>query len=161
MLLLKPHHRMTPQELAQDWPDECANHSSGYIQIMRHGKAGYLHRVVWEALVGPIPVGFDIDHLNGRPTDNRLENLRCVPHRHNMQNRKRDSRNTSGVTGVTFDKRGQRWCAQWKELGRVRRVGYSLRRYGDAAFGLACQHRQQAVQAMCASGEAYTIRHGC
>lgn len=33
------------------------------------------HRCVWEAHVGPIPDGLEINHINGVKTDNRLANL--------------------------------------------------------------------------------------
>jgi len=34
-----------------------------------------IHQAVWEAFHGPIPVGLEIRHLNGKPRDNRLVNL--------------------------------------------------------------------------------------
>lgn len=34
-----------------------------------------VHRMVWEAFCGPIPDGLQINHLNGRRDDNRLDNL--------------------------------------------------------------------------------------
>lgn len=37
--------------------------SSGYGRIWADGKLAYTHRVAHELLVGPIPPGFDIDHL--------------------------------------------------------------------------------------------------
>ncbi len=37
-----------------------------------------LHRVLYEAFVGPIPKGMHINHKNGVKTDNRLENLEVV-----------------------------------------------------------------------------------
>lgn len=36
---------------------------AGYGQVRRNGKAIYAHRAVYEALVGPIPEGLQIDHL--------------------------------------------------------------------------------------------------
>ena len=38
-----------------------------------------MHRYVWEKEVGPIPEGWDIHHLNEVKTDNRIENLECLP----------------------------------------------------------------------------------
>lgn len=39
-----------------------------------------IHRLVLDAFVGPCPPGMECAHLNGIPSDNRLENLRwCTP----------------------------------------------------------------------------------
>ena len=38
-----------------------------------------MHRYVWENEVGPIPQGWDIHHINEVKSDNRLENLECLP----------------------------------------------------------------------------------
>ena len=37
-----------------------------------------LHRAIWEAHRGPIPVGLYVHHRNGDPADNRLANLMLV-----------------------------------------------------------------------------------
>jgi hypothetical protein len=48
-----------------------------------------LHRVVMERVLGrPIRRDMVIDHINGNQTDCRRENLREIPHRINMQNRR-------------------------------------------------------------------------
>lgn len=36
------------------------------------------HRALWVEANGPIPVGFDIHHINGDTQDNRLDNLECL-----------------------------------------------------------------------------------
>jgi hypothetical protein len=38
----------------------------------------YLHRLVWEHVNEAIPIGCEIDHINGDKQDNRIENLKCL-----------------------------------------------------------------------------------
>lgn len=45
-----------------------------------------VHRVLWETMVGEVPEGYELDHINAVRTDNRLENLRCVTHKENVNN---------------------------------------------------------------------------
>jgi len=55
------------------WVWEAAIHTSGYGAIGEGGKHGRMlmaHRVAYELLVGPIPVGLELDHL--------CRNRRCV-----------------------------------------------------------------------------------
>jgi hypothetical protein len=52
------------------------NHN-GYVQIKVVGcrRWPFEHRLVWEAIHGPIPKGHVIHHRNENRTDNRIENL--------------------------------------------------------------------------------------
>ena len=52
-----------------------------------------------------------IDHINKNKADNRKQNLRCCSRIENDRNRGVYSTNNSGVTGVHFDKRRNRWVA--------------------------------------------------
>jgi hypothetical protein len=44
----------------------------------------FLHRIVHEAFIGPIPDGYEINHLNGIRNDNRPANLSAVTHAENV-----------------------------------------------------------------------------
>jgi len=63
---------------------------TGYYSVMlyKNGKpkAKRVHRAVWEAFIGIIPDGFEIDHIDGDKTNNSIDNLRCVTHKDNINN---------------------------------------------------------------------------
>ena len=52
------------------------------------------------------------DHHNKNKLDNRRENLVSCTVQENNRNRTKNSNNTSGYTGVTWDKRRNKWIAQ-------------------------------------------------
>ena len=65
--------------------------SSGYLNFTIYDKKlekriNYLqHRFVYEVFRGPIPRRFEIDHINGIKTDNRLKNLQLLTHKQNVE----------------------------------------------------------------------------
>lgn len=83
----------------------------GYLTVLVDGRRYKAHRVVWLMHFGSFPRG-DVDHINGVRSDNRIENLRTVDHVENMRNQKLRSTNTSGVTGVTWNKKQKKWRAK-------------------------------------------------
>jgi len=58
----------------------------GYVKVHNSQGDHQLHRLVLEAFVGPCPPGKECDHINRRPGDNQLWNLRWVTHAENMRN---------------------------------------------------------------------------
>ncbi len=83
------------------------------------------HRLAIFYMTGAAPTG-DIDHINGDGLDNRIENLREVPHLQNGRNTKRNKTNTSGVPGVSFCKAANKWVAQIGERGHPTRYKRAL-----------------------------------
>lgn len=69
------------------------------------------HRVAWLLTYGEWPKA-GIDHINGNPSDNRISNLRAADQALNCRNQAMNRRNTSGVTGVSFDRKMKKWIAQ-------------------------------------------------
>lgn len=78
----------------------CSYYYYGRLQVSR------FHRLVMKAKTGQF-----VDHINKNKRDNRRENLRCCSFKENDRNRGIYSTNTSGVTGVFFDKYRDRWYA--------------------------------------------------
>jgi hypothetical protein len=59
---------------------------SGYGRVIRDGRGIYIHRLSYEQAVGPIPVGYEIDHLCHERACLRPDHLRAVDHATNMRN---------------------------------------------------------------------------
>ena len=65
--------------------------SSGYLNFTIYNEKlekrinYYQHRFVYEVFRGPIPRRFEIDHVNGIKTDNRLKNLQLLTHKQNVE----------------------------------------------------------------------------
>lgn len=109
----------------------------GYPRVRVFEKKIYLHRLAWFHFYGCWPEG-QLDHINRVKSDNRLINLRDVSNRENSINRGRYKNNTSGKTGVCFEKRIRKWQAQIKVLGRRYHLGYFTR------FDEAVKAREEA-----------------
>lgn len=79
------------------------------------------HRVLVAMSIGDWPD--EVDHINGLKSDNRSENLRAVTRTVNSKNLPISARNTSGVTGVTWHKNDNRWCANIHHMGKYIYLG--------------------------------------
>ena len=88
-----------------------------YVCAKYNNKQILLHRVVLGLKSDDNCV---VDHKHGRESrnDNRKSNLRQCTHSENIMNTGLRSNNTSGVTGVHFDKRKQKWVARISANGQ-------------------------------------------
>jgi hypothetical protein len=94
---------------------------NGYRKLKFCGKQYLVHRVAWLLHYGVWPIG-DIDHIDGCQSNNKLKNLRDVPHRVNMQNRKSaTSKNKTGFLGVV--KRRNKYAAHIHKNGKQNYLG--------------------------------------
>jgi hypothetical protein len=82
----------------------------GYLETKINKKVYRLHRVIFLMHHGYLPKL--VDHINGNKQDNRIENLRPANKSQNSSNAKIHSRNTSGIRGVSFSKKTNKWVVQ-------------------------------------------------
>ena len=68
--------------------------SNGYLffiicnKKLEKQKFYYQHRFVYEVFRGPIPHGFEVDHIFPVKTDNRIKNLQLLTHKQNVEKSK-------------------------------------------------------------------------
>lgn len=64
-------------------------HTGKYYRVQCYyglgGKHFSVHRIVWESFNGEIPKGYEIDHIDGNPHNNSLNNLQLTTHKNNCK----------------------------------------------------------------------------
>lgn len=123
---------------------------NGYLMISFNYVKLLAHRVIWEMHYGSIPEGYEIDHMNGIRSDNRIENLRLVTRTINNKNKRMQSNNTSGFTGVVFVKQRCKWNARVKVNGIQKSLG---------SFNTAIEANEARERYISMNGD-FTLRHG-
>jgi hypothetical protein len=106
--------------------------ADGYLVFTLSGHGQFLgHRLAWLYVTGAWPDEM-IDHVNGDPSDTRFVNLRPATRSQNMMNMALPPSNTSGVKGVSWNRRHQRWEA-YITLNRKQMKLGTYRELTDAA----------------------------
>lgn len=81
---------------------------NGYVESHTEGKK----HIQFHRLILPVTKEDQVDHIKHRRYDNRKSQLRIVTNAQNSMNRIMQPNNSSGATGVYWDGRKQRWCAE-------------------------------------------------
>lgn len=124
------------------WEWNAATDSHGYGQIRINGRNVLAHRFSWELSNGPIPEGMFLDHRCSNPPCVNPSHLRIVTQSQNMQHLARiRSDSTSGVRGVSWEKRQGAWRVQVQTNGRNYWGGYhsTLEAADEAARALRAE----------------------
>lgn len=113
---------------------------SGYVQV-RTGRRGapsrYAHRIVYEATVGPVPAGLELDHLCRAPACCNPEHLEPVTHRENflrgvaptaVAHRTNTCLNGHPLTDAYISGSGRRRCRTCTRLWAMKYYGYKSMR---------------------------------
>jgi hypothetical protein len=107
----------------QPWSIAGGPRKDGYVFIMINKVRYAAHRLAWKYVTGR-DGDFEIDHADGNPSNNSFVNLREATHKQNMENRRNQSNNKSGVRGVSFCQTRKKWKAQIKSKGKSFFLGY-------------------------------------
>lgn len=79
---------------------------NGYLRVRIDYRMHQASKLAWLYSHGVIPP-HEIDHIDGDPTNDKLENLRPATHSQNMKNTRLPCTNTTGAKGVYWRKRWQ------------------------------------------------------
>ena len=96
--------------------------SDGYATTTVDSKKYLNHRLIFLMHNGYSPEC--IDHIDGNPLNNRIENLRDATFSQNLQNSKTYTTNKSGVKGVNWNKQHNKWQALIQTGGKAKHIGY-------------------------------------
>ena len=96
----------------------------GVIKVSRRMRAA--HVVMYELMVGPVPPGMLVDHRCRQRACVRPEHLRLATNKQNLENLSGANRNnaSSGVRGVTWSKRTEKWAASVRHNYTRYNLGY-------------------------------------
>ena len=84
------------------------------------------HRLACYMYYGIDPLEKEIDHIDGNGLNNKINNLRLATHSENARNRSMAKKNTSGITGVHWNKKRKKWEAYIKVGYKQKFLGYFL-----------------------------------
>lgn len=94
----------------------------GRVTLVIKGKRYLRSRIMWFLYYGE-HLTEQIDHIDCRPWNDSKDNLRQVTDQINKLNKRMQKNNTSGITGVTWDKEREKWRAHLKYKGTTINLG--------------------------------------
>lgn len=95
----------------------------GRTQIQFDGKLYLAYRLAWLLTYEKWP-DFEIDHIDGDPSNNRIDNLRDVNRSENSQNRREPNKNKiNKILGVYKQKHDKKWHTRIFFLNKSLYVG--------------------------------------
>ncbi len=102
------------------------NASSRNRMEVRVGYKNYrVHRIIAAAFLEEFNNLPAVDHIDGDPSNNRIDNLRMVTHKKNHQAFKKKMKGCSSqFRGVHWDKVKKKWRASCQAEGILKNIGY-------------------------------------
>lgn len=130
---------------------------SGAVYAFRTAKTNGIKRTIYLhiEIMGDSRAGLYVDHIDGDGLNNRRRNLRYVEPTINQRNRGGAARNSkSGILGVSWQSRRQRWRAQIRADGRKIDLGSFATIEEANAARLAAEAKYWGIQPRRANAHA-------
>jgi len=135
-------------------PAFTSDDGNGYRTGGVNGRKYQAHRVAYAIHWGHWPLN-QIDHINGRRDDNRIENLRDVTCGENLRNARLSKNNRSGFVGVSWHGLSQKWQAYIWAAGKGKNLGHftniddavEARRLAAVKYGYHANHGKRRLEA--------------
>lgn len=99
--------------------------TNGYVMAYDKNlkKNIYLHQLIMNRI--GVDDGLVVDHIDRNKSNNRRNNLRIVTYQDNSRNCSLSKRNTSGITGVTWNSGKDKWQSTICIKGKLKMLGMS------------------------------------
>lgn len=113
----------------------------GRLVVRLKNKSYLVHHIAWILYhKASLEEGLILRHKDGDERNNRLENLIAISRKEMVRkNPKRNSRNTSGYTGVYWHVSSKLWCVYITVDGEHKPLGY----YPDKTAAIAARRRAE------------------
>ena len=129
-----------------------------YCTVEINGTSYGIHRVIWTILVGEIPKGMFVDHIDGNKKNNNISNLRLVNPKENSHNKISKELPSSGYRAIREYKENgvvKNYMVRWHELDDMKRLSklFSVSNYGsqEQALKAAYVFRDSLIERGCMS----------
>jgi len=100
----------------------AGSYSNKYALVTIHGIPWQVSRILFYMTHGYMPI--HVDHIDGNKQNNHIDNLRAATAKQNQANIGLNKLNTSGVKGVSWASKYNKWYACIRFNGKNKNLGY-------------------------------------